>query len=110
VTVSNKNENTLWIKKQAHRLGFDFCGVAKAQKLDDDARRLENWLSKDMQGSMHYMEKYFDMRVDPSQLVPGAKSVITLLKNYFPFHEQNADTPKISKYAFGKDYHEVIRN
>jgi epoxyqueuosine reductase len=109
VTVSRKTKNTVWIKEQAFRLGFDFCGVAKAQKLDDDARRLENWLSKGMQGSMHYMEKYFDMRVDPSQLVPGAKSVITLLKNYFPSQQQNTASLKISKYAFGKDYHDVIR-
>ncbi len=90
-------------------LGFEHCGIAKAQRLDADAARLENWLAKGMHGSMQYMENHFDLRVDPAKLVPGAKSVITLLKNYFPSQEQNPDSPKISKYAFGKDYHEVIR-
>jgi epoxyqueuosine reductase len=78
--------------------------------LDDDARKLEAWLNKGMHGSMEYMENHFDMRVDPTQLVPGAKSVITLMMNYFPSATQNKNTPKISKYAFGNDYHEVIRS
>jgi len=90
-------------------LGFDHCGIARAEPLDEDARRLEKWLYKGYQGSMGYMEKYFDMRVDPSKLVPGARSVITLMMNYFPSESQPADAPKISKYAWGKDYHEVIR-
>lgn len=90
-------------------LGFDYCGIARAMPLDDDARRLERWLQKGMQGSMHYMENYFDLRIDPARLVPGAKSVITLMQNYFPGEEQSAAAPKISKYAYGKDYHEVIR-
>ena len=102
-------ENTAFIKKTSTRLGFDYCGIARAEKLDDDAVRLEQWLQKGMNGSMHYMEKYFDLRIDPSKLVPGAKSVITLLKNYYPSSQQDANAPKISKYAFGKDYHEVIR-
>ena len=102
-------KNTAFIKKNAARLGFDYCGIAHAQRLDEDAARLEQWLQKGMHGSMHYMEKHFDMRVDPTKLVPGAKSVITLLKNYFPSQQQQTDAPKISKYAFGKDYHEVIR-
>jgi epoxyqueuosine reductase len=97
------------VKSTASRLGFDFCGIAKAVRLDEDARRLEQWLSKGMHGSMSYMEKYFDMRVDPTLLVPGAKSVITLLKNYFPSENQQEKAPRIAKYAFGKDYHEVIR-
>ena len=107
--MKSLEENTRFIKNTASRLGFDFCGIARAQKLDDDAARLEEWLQKGMHGSMHYMEKYFDMRVDPAKLVPGAKSVITLLKNYYPAAHQQPGTPKISKYAFGKDYHEVIR-
>ena len=90
-------------------LGFDHCGIAKVQRLDDDAARLEKWLHKGMNGTMQYMENYFDMRIDPSLLVPGAKSVITLLKNYYPSQKQTTESPKISKYAFGKDYHEVIR-
>lgn len=102
-------KNTAFIKKTATRLGFDYCGIARAQKLDDDAARLEQWLQKGMHGTMDYMEKYFDMRVDPAKLVPGARSVITLLKNYYSAQEQDTNAPKISKYAFGKDYHEVIK-
>jgi epoxyqueuosine reductase len=104
-SVTNKQ----LIKKTAARLGFDHCGIAKAVKLEDDAIRLENWLAKKMHGSMHYMENHFDLRVDPGKLVPGARSVITLLKNYFPSEQQKETAPKISKYAFGKDYHDVIR-
>ncbi len=105
-----KDKHTILIKQLASQLGFDFCGIAKATKLDDDARRLEAWLNKGMHGTMKYMERYFDMRIDPGKLVPGAKSVITLLLNYFPKEEQTADAPKISKYAYGKDYHDVIRD
>ena len=101
--------NTQIVKQTATLLGFDFCGIATAGFLDDDARRLETWLSKGMHGNMQYMEKHFDMRTNPSKLVPGAKSVITLLLNYFPESFQNTDSPKIAKYAYGNDYHEVIR-
>ena len=104
-----KQNQTILVKQLASDLGFNFCGIARATKLDDDARRLEFWLNNGMQGNMHYMERYFDQRIDPCQLVPGAKSVITLLLNYFPTDKQNDGTPKISKYAYGKDYHEVIR-
>ncbi len=97
------------MKKLAAQLGFDYCGIAKAEKLDDDARRLEQWLNKGMHGNMRYMENYFDLRTDPCKLVPGAKSVITLLMNYYPQQFQNEGTPKIAKYAYGNDYHEVIR-
>ncbi len=97
------------IKNLAVKAGFDFCGIAKAQVLVEDARRLENWLNKGMHGSMQYMENYFDQRIDPSLLVPGARSVITLLLNYYPHQQQSFDAPKISKYAFGNDYHDVIR-
>ena len=105
----NRTKNTTLIKNIAAQLGFDHCGIAKAGRLDEDARRLEQWLSKGMQGSMHYMSNYFDMRVDPSKLVPGAKSVITLLLNYFPAQQQQQAVPQIAKYAYGNDYHEVIR-
>ena len=104
-----KEKPTILIKRLAADMGFNFCGIAKATKLDDDAERLETWLNKGMHGNMHYMERYFDLRVDPSRLVPGAKSVITLLLNYFPAEKQHEDSLKISKYAYGKDYHEVIR-
>ena len=98
------------IREIASRLGFDYCGIAQARRLDDDAVRLENWLNKGMHGSMQYMENHFELRIDPSKLVPGAKSVITLLKNYFPSVQQNDNAAKVSKYAYGKDYHEVIRS
>lgn len=97
------------IQSKTRELGFDYCGFAKAEKLDADARRLEDWLHKGMHGSMHYMERYFDLRIDPTLLVPDAKSVITLLLNYFPSEEQQPDAPRISKYAYGNDYHDVIR-
>ena len=103
------NTNTAILKKAAKKLGFDFCGVAAAVKLDDDARRLETWLNKRMNGSMKYMENHFDKRIDPRLLVPEAKSVITLMLNYYPAAQQQTDAPKIAKYAYGKDYHEVIR-
>lgn len=90
-------------------LGFSYCGIAKATLLNEDARRLESWLSKSYHGTMQYMENYFDMRVDPTLLVPGAKSVITLLLNYYPSQKQSNKAPKISKYAWGQDYHSVIR-
>jgi epoxyqueuosine reductase len=93
----------------AASLGFNHCGIAKAQVLTEDAKRLEQWLTKGMHGNMQYMENHFDLRIDPSKLVPGAKSVITLLLNYFPEQEQQAGAPKIAKYAYGNDYHEVIR-
>ncbi|MEO6613000.1 MAG: tRNA epoxyqueuosine(34) reductase QueG [Chitinophagaceae bacterium] len=102
-------KHTSFIKKTATELGFDYCGIARAQKLDEDARKLENWLRNGMQGTMSYMENYFDMRVDPAKLVPGARSVISLLKNYYPDRQQLPGAPKVSKYAYGKDYHDVIR-
>jgi epoxyqueuosine reductase len=101
--------HTKTIKKLALDLGFSFCGIARAGKLEDDARRLEKWLHNGMHGSMSYMEKHFDLRTDPTLLVPGARSVITLMMNYFPSQTQVANAPKISKYAWGLDYHEVIR-
>jgi epoxyqueuosine reductase len=103
-------KNTQSVKSLAAGLGFDHCGIAAAVRLDEDARRLEKWLQKGMHGTMQYMENNFDLRIDPSKLVPGAKSVITLLKNYYPSQQQNADAPKISKYAYGSDYHDVIRH
>jgi epoxyqueuosine reductase len=98
------------VKQLSTAYGFDYCGIAKAGPLDEDARRLENWLKAGMQGSMQYMEKYFDLRIDPSKLVPGAKSVITLLKNYYPENPENTSELKISKYALGQDYHTVIKD
>ena len=105
----NKAVNSEFIKHTASALGFDFCGIAKAIQLDDDSKRLERWLNNGMNGSMEYMQNHFDLRINPTLLVPGAKSVITLLLNYFPAQEQEIDSPKIAKYAYGNDYHDVIR-
>lgn len=107
--MSIVRSNTDIIKSRALEIGFSHCGIARAVRLDDDARRLENWLSRGMHGSMQYMENHFELRTDPSKLVPGAKSVITLLMNYYPAQQQENGVPKISKYAYGEDYHEVIR-
>ena len=104
------SQATLMIKNEAKRLGFDYCGVSKAGFLEEEAPRLENWLRKEMQGEMNYMNNYFDMRLDPRLLVPDAKSVISLLLNYYPAQVQaDAKAPKISKYSYGKDYHFVIK-
>jgi epoxyqueuosine reductase len=102
-------DHTQQIRSFVRELGFDFCGIARAQQLDADARRLEQWLNKGLHGNMQYMENYFDLRIDPTKLVPGAKSVITVLLNYFPQQTQQTGTPNISKYAYGQDYHEVIK-
>jgi epoxyqueuosine reductase len=102
--------HTMVLKQWATELGFDHCGIARAERLNDDAERLEDWLVKGMHGNMQYMANHFELRVDPTRLVPGAKSVITLMLNYYPSELQvNNGSPKISKYAYGEDYHEVIR-
>jgi epoxyqueuosine reductase len=107
--MSRAETNTRLIKQEAYRLGFMQCGIAAAKELTEDAHHLEQWLKKGLQAGMGYMERHFDLRIDPRKLVPGAKSVITVLLNYFPEQQQSADTPAISKYAFGTDYHYVIR-
>ncbi|MET0465169.1 MAG: tRNA epoxyqueuosine(34) reductase QueG [Chitinophagaceae bacterium] len=107
--MKNTDNHTRFIKEIAADLGFDYCGIAKAVRLDEDARRLEQWLNQGMHGSMKYMENHFELRVDPGKLVPGARSVITLLQNYYPSVQQNEGSPRIAKYAFGNDYHEIIR-
>src|SRR5689334_25430534 len=97
------------IKQEALRLGFEFCGVSKEDFLEEEAPRLEQWLLQNKHGKMKYMENYFDKRLDPRKLVDGAKSVISLLYNYYPFDVLPNLAPKISKYAYGKDYHGVIK-
>lgn len=105
----NKNLATILIKKEAKRLGFLSCGIAKADFLEQEAPRLEKWLNGQMHGQMFYMENYFDKRLDPRLLVDGAKSVVSLLLNYYPEETQNPESYKISKYAYGQDYHQVIK-
>ncbi len=102
-------KTTALVKQSALVHGFDFCGIAPAKPLEEDARRLEAWLHQGMHGKMQYMENYFDLRIDPAKLVPGAKSVITLLKNYYPAAPKKQPDLHISKYAWGKDYHTVIK-
>jgi epoxyqueuosine reductase len=105
-----KGNYTRLIQEKSLQLGFDYCGIAKAEQLDDDARRLEKWLNQNHHGKMGYMANHFEKRVDPRLLVDGAKSVITLMLNYFPQVElPNADF-KVSKYAYGQDYHYVIKD
>ena len=108
--VMNRSEISNLIKTEAKRLGFLSCGISKAEFLEEEAPRLEKWLNKNMHGEMAYMENHFDKRLDPRLLVEGAQSVISLLLNYYPEKEQVEDSYKISKYAYGQDYHHVIKS
>lgn len=99
------------IKSIASSLGFSFCGISKAEFLKEEAPRLEEWLKRGYQGKMSYLDNHFDKRLDPSKLVPGAKSVVSLIYNYYPEEEHQQDKPfKIAKYAYGRDYHFVIKD
>ncbi|HEV8515312.1 MAG TPA: tRNA epoxyqueuosine(34) reductase QueG [Cyclobacteriaceae bacterium] len=117
----NRSENTRFIKFIATELGFSFCGISKAEFLEDEAPRLEEWLKRGYAGKMSYLERNFDQRLDPRLLVPGAKSVISLVYNYFPkkdlarssdssFAKASEDKLKIAKYAYGEDYHFVVKD
>lgn len=109
--MKSKTLYTQLIKTEAKRLGFLSCGMSKAEFLEEEAPRLEKWLKNNMHGEMRYMENHFDKRLDPTKLVDGSKSVISLLLNYYPSEIQKDETaPKISKYAYGTDYHFVIKN
>ena len=105
----NSVNSTSIIKKIAYELGFQFCGISKAEFLAEEAPRLEKWLKDSKHGKMSYMENHFDMRLDPSLLVPGAKSIVSLIYNYYPEQKQKEDSFKVSKYAYGKDYHFVLK-
>lgn len=105
-----KQDYTKFIKAEAKRLGFLSCGISKAEFLETEAPRLENWLNNNMNGQMQYMENHFDKRLDPTKLVEGSKSVISLILNYFPSQVQNTESYKLSKYAYGTDYHFVIKD
>ncbi len=108
--MNGKYRNTEIIKNEAKRLGFLSCGISRATFLEEEAPRLEKWLNNNMHGEMGYMENHFDKRLDPRLLVDSAKSVISLLLNYYPNEKQIEDTYKISKYAYGQDYHQVIKS
>ena len=102
--------NANLIKAKAKKFGFQSCGISKADFLEEDAKPFENWLNKNYQGEMSYMENYFDKRLDPRLLVEGSKSVVSLSYNYYPEdHLFGIDQLKISKYAYGEDYHEIIK-
>ena len=104
------HEYAQFIKREAKALGFLSCGIAKAGFLEEEAPKLEEWLRQGRHGQMKYMENHFDKRLNPTLLVPGAKSVITLLFNYYSEEkQQDASAPKISQYAYGEDYHHVIK-
>jgi epoxyqueuosine reductase len=108
--IETKSKYSQFIKSEAQRLGFLSCGISKAGFLEEEAPRLERWLSNQMNGQMSYMENNFDKRLNPTLLVDDAKSVVSLLLNYYPSEFQNEDSFKISKYAYGQDYHFVIKD
>lgn len=109
-TISILQKNTQLIRVEAERLGFSFTGIARAQPLDEEARRLEAWLNQGLHGKMQYMANHFDLRTDPTKLVPGAKSVVVLMHNYFPKEKQTSpDAPRLARYAYGEDYHFVLK-
>ena len=107
--TDNRSKYSDFIKAEAKRLGFLSCGISKAGFLEEEAPRLEKWLKEGRHGQMQYMENYFDKRLDPTLLVDGAKSVVSLLLNYYPEEKQTEGSYKISKNAYGQDYHFVIK-
>lgn len=107
--IENRSKHTNLIKAEAQRLGFLSCGISKAGFLEEEAPRLDKWLNNKAHGQMSYMENHFDKRLNPTLLVPDSKSVISLLLNYFPKEKQTTNTYKLSKYAYGQDYHFVIK-
>ncbi len=105
-----KNKHTNFLKEQANQLGFSFCGVSKAEKLESEEKNLADWLAKGYHGKMAWMENHYDKRLNPAELVPGAKSVVSLMYNYYPESADNLNTQyRVARYAYGKDYHAVIK-
>ena len=108
--LNQSEKYTKLIKEEALQLGFMSCGISRAEFLEEEAPRFEQWLNENRNGEMSYMENHFDKRLNPSLLVPGAKSVVSLLLNYYPNEFQREDSYKVSKYAYGRDYHFVIKD
>jgi epoxyqueuosine reductase len=109
--LTNREKYAALIKEEAQRLGFMDCGISRAGFLEEEAPRLEEWLSRGYQGSMQWLANHFDKRLDPTSLVPGAKSVVSVLMNYYPEEQQkDPEAPKIAKYAYGEDYHFVVKH
>ncbi|MET0944272.1 MAG: tRNA epoxyqueuosine(34) reductase QueG [Flavobacterium sp.] len=109
MTINSRETYSKFIKAEAKRLGFLSCGISKAGFLEQEAPRLEKWLKNNQNGQMAYMENHFDKRLNPTLLVDDAKSIVSLLLNYYPAESQNQESFKISKYAYGQDYHFVIK-
>lgn len=107
--ANEKKKNSELIKSRARSLGFLDCGISSAGFLDKESEQLRQWLNEERHGDMQYMENYFDKRTDPTRLIENAKSVISVILNYFPEKQQRADTYQIAKYAYGKDYHFVMK-
>ena len=107
--MSIREKYSSLIKSKALAFGFQSCGISKADFLEEEAPRLEQWLNNNFHGEMRYMENHFDKRLDPRLLVEGSKSVISLSYNYFPEELQNNSDFKLAKYAYGEDYHDVIK-
>jgi len=113
MSQKSRQKHSDLIKSIASRLGFSYCGISRATFLEEEAHHLAEWLKRNYQGKMSYLEKHFDKRLDPTLLVPGAKSVISLIYNYYPekdLGQTNPDQLKIAKYAYGEDYHQVIKD
>jgi len=110
LTHNSKSKRTQFVRDLAAKYGFDQCGFSESRRLTEEEPRLENWLTNGYHGKMAYMENHFDKRLDPTRLVKGAKSVISLTYNYFPEKKQREDAPKIAKYAYGEDYHFVLKD
>ncbi len=108
--MNEQSERTHLLKTLAHKHGFSSCGISKSEFLSDEAFKLESWLKKGYHGTMKWMEGHFDKRLDPTKLVEGSRSVISLTHNYFPAEKQDSIAPKIAKYAYGEDYHYVLKD
>ncbi|MFO8236386.1 MAG: tRNA epoxyqueuosine(34) reductase QueG [Bacteroidales bacterium] len=104
-----KKEYTEIIKSSAQKHGFDGCGISKAEPLEKEAENFKQWIQETRHGEMKFMENYFEKRTDPAKLIPGTKSIVSVILNYYPAQTQKNDTYKISKYAYGTDYHKIIK-
>ncbi len=110
LVMLSPDNNAFTIKQLASEAGFSFCGISKAAFLEQEAPRLEAWLHKGYHGKMQYLENHFDKRLDPSKLVPGAKTVVSLMFNYYPEQRQKSEDAKIASYAYGEDYHFIVKD
>lgn len=108
--ILDPKDITYQLKTLSDNMGFIACGVSQARRLDEEEQNLRTWLSRGYHATMGYMENHFEKRLDPRQLVPGASSVISFLYNYYPSEKQNPNAPQIAKYAYGEDYHKVIKD